>query len=225
MKYIVFDLDGTLCEIGKEILPSTVSMLKALEDRGNRICISSGKPTYYLVGMFRQVGLKAPIFIGENGGVIQFGVDLPPTEYYVTTRQKDVLRNLKDLRQDLENRFGDKIWFQPNEVALTPFPKCQHLFDEVEQYISSKGIEDVIVYRQVDCFDIIPKDISKRGGLEYLANLLNLTKDDFVAVGDGINDYPMFDYAGLSLGVNVKDESKVDLNFDKVDCAIEYLLK
>jgi phosphoserine phosphatase len=54
---------------------------------------------------------------------------------------------------------------------------------------------------------------------------LGLEREDFVAVGDGINDYPMFEYAGLSLGVNVKDESKVDLNFDKVDSAIEYLLK
>ena len=83
MKCIVFDLDGTLCQLGKEILPETVDMLKALEDKGNRICISSGKPTYYLVGMFRQVGLKNPIFIGENGGVIQLGVDLPPREFHI----------------------------------------------------------------------------------------------------------------------------------------------
>ena len=34
MKVIVFDLDGTLCRIGKEILPETVEMLKALENGG-----------------------------------------------------------------------------------------------------------------------------------------------------------------------------------------------
>ena len=225
MKCIVFDLDGTLCKIGKEILPETVEMLKTLEERGNRICISSGKPTYYLVGMFRQVGLKAPIFIGENGGVIQFGVHLPPHEYHLTTKKLDVVRKLKSLRADMEDKFGSSVWFQPNEIELTAFPNNENLFDEIEEFINQHHIDGITVYRQVDCFDIVPADVSKRGGLEYLANLLGLESKDFIAVGDGVNDYPMFEYAGLSLGVNVKDESKVDLNFDKVDCAIEYLLK
>lgn len=224
MKCIVFDLDGTLCKIGKEILPETVEMLKALEDKGNRICISSGKPTYYLVGMFRQVGLKAPIFIGENGGVIQFGVDLPPHEYHVTTALKGVVRKLKELRCDLEEKFGDDIWYQPNEIELTAFPKNQDDFDNIESFVKGKNIEDIIIYRQVDCFDIVPSDVSKRKGLEYLANLLGLGREDFVAVGDGINDYPMFDYAGLSLGINLKDTTKATLNFDNINTALKYLL-
>ena len=36
MKCIVFDLDNTLCKIGKEILPTTAQMLKTLEEKGNR---------------------------------------------------------------------------------------------------------------------------------------------------------------------------------------------
>ncbi|MBO5655393.1 MAG: HAD-IIB family hydrolase, partial [Clostridia bacterium] len=125
----------------------------------------------------------------------------------------------------LEEKFGDDIWYQPNEIELTAFPKNQDDFDNIESFVKGKNIEDIIIYRQVDCFDIVPSDVSKRKGLEYLGQLLGLDREDFVAVGDGINDYPMFEYAGLSLGVNVKDKSKVDLNFDKVDCAIEYLLK
>ena len=224
MKCIVFDLDGTLCQLGKEILPETVDMLKALEGKGNRICISSGKPTYYLVGMFRQVGLKNPIFIGENGGVVQLGVDLPPREFHITTKLKSVVSRLKELRSQMEDRFGDKIWYQPNEIELTAFPKDESLFDEIEQFILSKAIEDIIVYRQIDCFDIIPKDVSKRGGLEYLATMLHLEAEDFVAVGDGINDYPMFDYAGLSLGIRLKDETKATINFDDINKALKYLL-
>ena len=224
MRCIVFDLDSTLCAIGKEILPETIEMLKALEDKGNRICISSGKPTYYLVGMFRQVGLKNPIFICENGGVIQFGVDLPPREYHVTTKLKSVVSRLKELRSQMEERFGDNIWYQPNEIELTAFPRDERLFDEIEQFILSKAVEDIIVYRQIDCFDIIPKDVSKRGGLERLGNLLGLENEDFIAVGDGVNDYPMFDFAGLSIGINLKDTSKATINFDHINKALKYLL-
>ncbi len=224
MRCIVFDLDSTLCAIGKEILPEDVALLKELEDKGNRICICSGKPTYYLVGMFRQVGLKAPVFVGENGGVIQFGVHLPPVEYHLTTKKLGVVRKLKSLRADMEDKFGANIWFQPNEIELTAFPNNENLFDEIEEFINQHHIDGITVYRQVDCFDIVPTDVSKRGGLEYLANLLGLESKDFVAVGDGINDYPMFDYAGLSVGVKVKDKTKVTVNFDSVNQALQYLL-
>ena len=224
MKCIVFDLDSTLCAIGKEILPEDVALLKELEDKGNRICICSGKPTYYLVGMFRQVGLKAPIFVGENGGVIQFGVHLPPTEYHLTTKKLDVVRKLKSLRADMEDKFGANIWFQPNEIELTAFPNNENLFDEIEEFINQHNLEGITVYRQVDCFDLVPTDVSKRGGLEYLANLMGLESKDFITVGDGVNDYPMFDYAGFSLGVKVKDDDKVDVNFESINQALKYLL-
>ena len=44
------------------------------------------------------------------------------------------------------------------------------------------------------------------------------------AIGDGSNDYPMFDFAGLALGVNVKDKSKVDIDFPTAGEAITYLI-
>jgi hydroxymethylpyrimidine pyrophosphatase-like HAD family hydrolase len=78
----VFDLDGTLCPIGKPISDGVVAGLRELEERGHRVALCSGKPTYYLCGMMRQVGLKDPVLLGENGGVIQFGVDLPPKHFY-----------------------------------------------------------------------------------------------------------------------------------------------
>ena len=78
MKLIVFDLDSTLAPVGKGILPETIQMLKEIEKSGIKIAICSGKPTFYTCGLMRQVELEDPILIGENGAVIQFGVDLPP---------------------------------------------------------------------------------------------------------------------------------------------------
>ena len=74
-KIYAFDLDNTLCPIGKPLATETVKGLTMLERQGGRIAVCSGKPTYYLCGLMRQIGLRAPILVGENGGVIQFGVD------------------------------------------------------------------------------------------------------------------------------------------------------
>jgi predicted mannosyl-3-phosphoglycerate phosphatase (HAD superfamily) len=75
----------------------------------------------------------------------------------------------------------------------------------------------------MDCFDIIPTGIDKRAGIRLLAEQLNLMSEDIVAVGDGENDYPMFEYAGTALGVKVKDETRVDRNFESLTEVLEYL--
>jgi len=43
-------------------------------------------------------------------------------------------------------------------------------------------------------------------------------------VGDGVNDYPMFEYAGHAVGISVKDESRVDVSFAGIEEALVYLL-
>lgn len=223
-KLIVFDLDGTLAKIGGPILEDDVRRLKELEMKGIRIAICSGKPTYYLCGMFRQVGLKAPILLGENGGVVQFGIDLPPREFYILPYTEEAKQTLAMMRHDWTTLFPD-MWYQPNLIGITPFPKEQMEFDEINAYLSEqegklRGIE---VYRFVDSFDIVPTGISKKAGVAYLAKLLNVQPDEVIAVGDGENDYPMFDYAGRALGICVKDSTKVDVNFEGLSEALDWL--
>ena len=72
-RVIVFDVDNTLAAVGKGMLDEDILLLKELEDQGNTIAVCSGKPSYYLCGFMRQIGLKHPVLIGENGSTIQFG--------------------------------------------------------------------------------------------------------------------------------------------------------
>ena len=59
--------------------------------------------------------------------------------------------------------------------------------------------------------------------IDKLAKMLNVFPEEMIAVGDGINDYPMFEYAGTALGINVKDEDRVDKNFATILDALEYM--
>ena len=225
IKLIVFDLDGTLAQLGKGIEPQNLSLLRRLEDSGARIAICSGKPTYYLCGLMRQVGLKAPILVGENGAVIQFGVDLPPKDYFVAPYSAGAKKSLRLIKDMLENVAPD-MWYQPNEVGLTPFPSSESGFNVIQSCLDTLApqLEDLIIYRHCDCFDIMPNGITKKSGLERLGKLLDIAPEETAAVGDGVNDYPMFEYAGLSLGINVKASDKVDHNFDAISEALVFLL-
>ena len=66
ISYVVFDLDGTLAKIGKAVTPEDLALIREIEARGVGIAISSGKPTYYLCGFARQMGLTDPYLIGEE---------------------------------------------------------------------------------------------------------------------------------------------------------------
>ncbi|MBR5303127.1 MAG: HAD family phosphatase [Clostridia bacterium] len=225
-KLIVFDLDGTLAALGRGIEPKPLSLLRALEDAGARIAICSGKPTYYLCGFMRQVGIGAPILVGENGAVIQMGVDLPPREYYVAPYSAAARHSIRLLREKIEEAVPG-MWYQPNEVGLTPFPRNDAEFAAVQGVIDAlkDDIEDVIVYRHCDSFDITPNGITKKSGLERLGALLGIAPEETITVGDGVNDYPMFEYAGHAVGVNVKDTARVDVNFAGIGEALGYLLE
>ena len=49
-KLLVFDLDGTLAQIGKGMLPADADKLIELEQMGYKIAICSGKSGFYLCG-------------------------------------------------------------------------------------------------------------------------------------------------------------------------------
>ena len=223
-KLIVFDLDGTLAEPGQGIMPENLAMLHSLEERGMRIAICSGKPTYYLCGFMRQVGLKAPILVGENGAVIQFGVDLPPKDYYVLPYSDDARRSIRLLRDTIDQSLPG-VWYQPNLTALTPFPKDAHEFDVINRCISAieSQLRDITIYRHFDCFDFIPNGISKKSGLIRLGELLRIAPEETVCVGDGVNDYPMFEYAGLALGIHLTEPQRANYNFPSIRDALQFL--
>ena len=135
-------------------------------------------------------------------------------------------RSIRLLREALEQAVPG-MWYQPNEVGLTPFPRDEKEFDAVQGCIDrlSGELRDVIVYRHCDSFDITPNGITKKSGLARLGALLGIAPQETVAVGDGVNDYPMFEYAGHAVGVNAQDKSKVDVNFASAKEALTYLLE
>ena len=225
-RLIVFDLDGTLAQSGKGIEISDVAKLKRIEKMGIRIAICSGKPVSYLCGLMRQVELESPILLGENGAVLQIGVELPPKEQHILPYSHLAKESLRIVKEEIDSRIPD-IWYQPNLVGVTPFPQNDAEFDVIEALLMEKKhtLQDVKVYRHVDCFDIVPEGVDKKEGVHFLAQHMGLTPEEIIAVGDGVNDYPMFAYAGMALGINVEDESLVDRNFNEITEALDFLCR
>lgn len=224
-RLVVFDLDGTLAEIGKSVKAENVEKLKEIEGYAD-VAICSGKPIYYLCGLTRQLGLKKPIHIGENGAVICFGYDLPPSRYERVKVDKNTKSLLAKLRDEIEEKLGDGVWFQPNEVALTPFPRGEKewgVLDEIVQKYRDV-LQGVNVYRQCDCYDFCPCDVDKAVGVEKVMRLLGVSKDGLFVVGDGDNDVSMLRLTGNSYGIDMQDKNVAKINCKTVDEALDAIL-
>lgn len=230
VKLVIFDLDSTLAPIGLGMGEEELKLFRKLEETGVQVAICSGKTCDYLCGFMRQVGLKDPILIGENGAVIRYGVDLPPKQHYRVPYSEEAAKSLHKIRQVLQARFPH-IWFQPNKIGVTPFPTNEMEFEKIEAVLREykEELKDVKVFRHMDSFDIVPAQIDKAVGISYLLKIRNLNPGDIIAVGDGVNDYAMFELAGFSVGVNVKEDFRVDKNckstLEMLQFMVEYMNK
>ena len=226
IKLIVFDLDDTLAKLGKGIAPGDITKLKLLEQKGTMVAICSGKPVSYLCGLMRQIGLNDPILVGENGAVVQIGIHLPPKQFYTLTYSQAAHKSIELLREEITKAIP-QIWYQPNLVGLTPFPANKDEHRAIQGIIDAltPNLTGIKVYQNSDSYDIIPSEIDKKRGLELLSTILHILPNEIIAVGNAENDYPMFDYASYAIGVGVPDLKKVDINFQTVSDALDFLLE
>lgn len=224
LRLAAFDLDGTLAEIGAGMTEQNLSLLRHLEARGIQIAICSGKPTDYLCGFARQLALHRPALVGENGAVVQLGADLPPKIYSIQPYSEEAKQSLVFLRAELDRLLPD-LWYQPNLAGLTPFPRNDAEFEIIADCLArnAQHLRGVTIYRHADSFDIAPDTIDKYSGMQHLGRMLDIPPEETAAVGDGVNDYPMFDYAGYAIGVHVADESRVDVNVPDIMQALIHL--
>ena len=220
---VSFHVEKTEPEIGKEILPEDIVELHRLEDSGYRIAVCSGKPTFYLCGFMRQVGLKNPILIGENGAVFQFGIELPPRVYFRYPCSEMALRQLRRMREMIDEICRDDVWYQPNDVALTPFPKKESAFDKIQELVDThmEELSRLHVYRHSDSFDIVPENISKHNSLALLTQKLSMSAQQVIAYGDWTNDIPMLEFADLSVKIGRRLNYGADYTFDTIGEALK----
>ncbi len=218
IKLAVFDLDGTLAEIGEPIEARTLAGLRMLEGMGVQLALSSGKPCAHLCGLLRQAGLPEVIMMGENGAVTQFGIDLPPRKQYRLAGSAEAAQHLAGIKSIIEQRIRPVPWFQPGEVVLTPFYEGQDEYLALKELLAEqvKPDMDLQVFEHADSFDICPKGIHKGQALRRLIQELELEKRQVAAVGDGENDLPLWQEAGLAIQIGNKVQAKVDLRVNSI---------
>lgn len=142
MKYkiIVLDLDGTLTNNKKEITPHTLDVLTRAQEKGIKIVLASGRPTYGITPLAEKLQLSKyeGYILAYNGGEI---IDWKTGELmYKNLLDQDVLPYLYKCAND--NNFA--IVTYDGEYVLTEHPD--------DEYVLKEALLNVMKIKKVDNF-------------------------------------------------------------------------
>jgi len=225
IKLIVFDVDNTLAKPNMPIPQSVIKALKQFEIRGVKIFLISGKPVSYLSGLARQLGLQNPMLSGENGAIIYYSNKFPPKKSIIAIRKKAKI--LEKLESEIVNKFGKRVWIQPNLFNLTIFPMTERVKEELFQFVVTNASENSFkkkfrIYKHSDSIEVVHLYIDKGFALRKITRLNKIKKYEVIAVGDAENDIPMFKEAGISIGIGM---SGTTYSFPNIQKAIQFVYK
>jgi hydroxymethylpyrimidine pyrophosphatase-like HAD family hydrolase len=223
IKLLALDLDGTLAAINSRVSDETIKLLYNIHEKGIAIAILSGKPTAYLTGLARQLGIKDIILSGENGAEVQFGLGYPPNYSYCLVENKI---NYEILLESIVNKYKNSIWIQPNRFNLSIFAE-QKILQEIDFifkiYINGKN--HIISYFHSDCVELVDKSISKGNALNFILNKLNINSSNVCAIGDGDNDIDLLQQSGIRLSINKPLNVEKLQIFESIEVALAFIIK
>lgn len=225
-KCLVFDMDGTLAPIGGATPDECIKKLHKLEEKGYRIILCSGKSSDYLCGYMRQVELKDPVMISENGGTIYYGNELPPEKYIELSCTDKELEQINLISGMITKKFGEDTWQQPSRVIICVFSSKKYILDELQEFFDEQkdNMTELVIHRHPDCFDVLPKTINKKAGLLRYSREEGLDPKEFIAIGDSSNDTPMFEFADISISIGNAMKDATDLNFPDLSSVLDHIL-
>ncbi|MEG0911103.1 MAG: HAD-IIB family hydrolase [Ruthenibacterium sp.] len=224
----IFDVDGTLFDYHeKKIHASTVTAIRALQERGVTIILASGR-SYPLLGKECLAKIKADYYILSNGHNILDGqfreifskrFSFEQTEYVVALTRK--YQNGLMLKYPLLNYLYNKpeeMFEVFNNIGLdrTAFVDCLTMnyhqkelpigftlrgSDEIKKALAARGDFRVELFHDESECDVFCPDVNKMIGLEVLAKSLKLNPAQCIAYGDSRNDLEMIRWAGLGVAM------------------------
>lgn len=230
IRLIALDIDGTLLDSGGNISPRTKLKLEKLIDKDKYVVLASGRANKAALGIKEKLSLGLPI-ISYNGGTIQMPQGEKLIERKIT--KDDAIKIIKygeELGISIKAYIDDVFYIEKESEWTRSFADYQKLeykvVGKLSEYIKSDVNMIVFVYEELpkDDVDRIFKDLSistarstpyvvefmakgssKGEALKYLANHLDIKREEILAAGNALNDLDMIKYAKIGIAMKNSD--------------------
>ncbi|GAA0736611.1 Cof-type HAD-IIB family hydrolase [Clostridium oceanicum] len=252
VRAIFFDIDGTLLSFRThKMAKSTIEALNTLRDKGIKLFVATGRHKSEATILDKYFSFDG--YVTLNG---QYCFDSEKIIYKKSINKKDIEKVVEQTKKKLYSCY----FVDENELFVSHInDEVKSICDLVNVNIPKvcdssialdKDIYQLVVFlkkenenilfdatkeldgtRWHDAFmDVVPKGGSKKVGINKLLNHYKISSDEIMAFGDGGNDIPMLELAGIGVAMgNAKDEVKniadyttTDVDNDGIMNALKY---
>lgn len=208
IKAIAIDVDGTLTQENGTILLEAIEIIRKLKKKLKiKIVLASGNAYPVLMGLARYIG-GVDLVIAENGGVI--GIK-DKTKIIGNPQISLKARNIikEKLGHILYESWQNKFRFVDFAFKLKSGYQWKEAIEKSRRIIETSVPEATAVFSGV-AIHVKDKKVNKGTGLKIAAEILKLSTENFLAIGDSDVDVEMLMEAGI--GAVVANASKKALH-------------
>ncbi len=246
-KLIALDMDGTVIENGNQFSEKTIEVLSKLVKAGHEVVFSTGRPVRSIAPYYEAIGCKS-LIIAYNGLWIHRPNELGKVPGYAFKKEviQEIYNKIKDRISSFEAESETKIYgSEHNEYLDLFFP-----YKGMEKIISDNLIfeEDLLTVvilpkkgEQQFVFDVINSfegygyrpwtasdygemyrvGFNKGSGVRQAQKMLNIKKEDTIAIGDSDNDYEMLSEAGMPFAMKSSKSKRLLSSFRTTDFSLK----
>ena len=228
IKVIFFDIDDTLRNSKTGFIPTSIpTVFKQLREKGVLTGIATGRGIFGVVPELRE--LKPDFFVTLNGAYIE---DKKGNVIYSNKIAKDKVEEYIAWTKEVGIDYGlvashtAKLSTRTDMISQAIDPIYPDLdvdpdFSEKEDIYQMWTFEDQgdvltlpeslastlrMVRWHEHSSDVVPLNGSKAAGVAKVVEHLGLKPENVMVFGDGLNDLELFDYAGISIAMEVSHE-------------------
>jgi phosphoglycolate phosphatase (TIGR01487 family) len=193
---VVVDIDGTITDEHKSLCMGAVEALRRLEAAGIPVVLATGNVRPVAYGLWRFIGLSAPMCC-ENGGVVWHPTWNNPIVRASGEDAHEAAVWLAERIDGLEAAGIATNTWRESEWCLHP----EEDLEAIEHALTSSPWAHLSVVRTGFAIHLMEPHLSKGEGLKVLFETMGWSMDDALGVGDAPNDLSMFDAVHWSVAV------------------------
>lgn len=219
-KSVFLDIDGTILKPDHTYSNSTKEAIIQLKKQGIDVFFATGRPLHELSELAKQLNIDS--FIGYNGAyavyqdktILNEPMDQKVIEEFIkiskdngqeivfytseknyfTSLDSPIVKSFIELFGLYQNEcFTDEISGQILGITILDLNQ-----DQIEKYETEGNIHlsQVNIEGFTHCYDVIRSNVNKGKAVQCIFDLLDITKEQAIAFGDGMNDKEMLETVG-----------------------------
>ena len=229
-KLIAVDMDGTLLNSQKEISKETIKIIQKLPDEGIIFTLCTGRPIQGVADYAGQLGLTGPVITYNGAVIVKADSREVLFQQNLLREDARKILEMGQRHQTTQCIWaGGRLYSNELNHRIHEYKKLsgvEPLLAEDFEALLDLGVTKVIwddepekVQRMLgnlqendfsevtyctstpEFLELFSSRVSKAIAMEKLGALYHIKREEMVAMGDGLNDLSMIEYAGLGIAM------------------------